>query len=437
MKTAAFYTLGCKVNQYDTEAISGIFKEFGYRIIPFDDKADVYVINTCTVTALSERKSRQMIRKAKRNNPLAVVIVTGCYSQAVPDEVSGIGGVRLVTGTSDRHKIREFLDALEDGAPKRQNESICQVSNITQVKSFEEMKSSPSESRTRAYLKIQEGCDRFCSYCIIPYVRGHSRSRRPADVLEEARKLAEQGYKEVVVTGIHTASYGRDIGSTSLTSILKDIHSINGIERIRLGSIEPGTVTGEFINTVKNLEKLCPQYHISLQSGCDETLKRMNRKYTRDKYKTSIEALRENIKDVAITTDVMTGFPGETKREFHESYKFLESICFSRIHVFKYSPRKGTAAYSFEGQVSAQEKEARSKAVIELSKKCALIFNKSLEGREMSVLFEQPIKNDKALIEGLTPNYIKVVCRGHESLCGCIKSIRLVKAEQDYMIGEL
>jgi len=437
MKTVAFYTLGCKVNKYDTEAISSLFKNFDYNVVPFKEKADIYVINTCTVTALSERKSRQMIRRAKKNNTDAVVIVTGCYSQASPHEITGIEGVNLVIGTNERSKIKEYLEKLEKGNTVNAEKAICSVGNIANVRDFEEMKLTFFSGRTRAFIKIQEGCDRYCSYCIIPYVRGRPRSRKPDNIVKEAELLSKSGFKEIVVTGIHTASYGKEFNGVSLTGILKELHNIKGIERIRLGSIEPYIINDEFIDTVKGLKKICPQYHVSLQSGCNKTLRRMNRRYTVDEYRRSIEKLREKIKEVAVTTDVIIGFPGETDEEFSESYEFFEKMSFSKIHVFKYSQREGTSAYSFPGQVNEQIKIQRSKMVLELSAKSMLKFNKSFEGRTMKVLFEQPVKGKEDFIEGYTSNYIKTISKGEESLCGSIKEIMLERADRNFMWGKM
>jgi len=305
------------------------------------------------------------------------------------------------------------------------------------VRDFEELPLDSYKGRTRAFLKIQEGCSQFCTYCIIPYARGPIRSRAPEDVMREVGRLAAAGFKEVVLTGIHIASYGKDIGNTSLLDIIKRVHEMDGIERIRLGSIEPTTVTEEFVNTVKGLKKLCPHYHISLQSGCDETLKRMNRKYSTGDYREVVERLRENIDDVAITTDVMVGFPGETDEEFEQTYRFAEEISFARMHVFKYSPRKGTPAARFKDQVDPKVKEERSDRMIELSRKSTLKFNRSYIGRTMPVLFEQEIKSKEGFIEGLTANYIRVLSKGDNKLYGEILDVKLEEASEDYIIGEI
>ena len=335
MKRVAFCTLGCKVNQYETEALSGIFRKAGYSVVDFEEEAEVYVINTCTVTNLSDRKSRQMIRKAKKNNKDSVVIVVGCYAQTAPEEVSKIEGVSMVIGTKDRGRIIEYIKELEAGGQK-----LNFVDDVMKAREFEELGIDVFRERTRAFIKIQEGCTQFCSYCIIPYARGPVRSRDEKNILNEITDLARSGYKEVVLTGIHIASYGKDIKTTSLIDIIKKVHEIEGIERIRLGSIEPTLINEEFIESIKKLEKVCPQYHLSLQSGCDRTLERMNRKYTTKDYRKSVALLRENIRDVAVTTDIMVGFPGETDEEFDETYRFLQEISFAGMHVFKYSQEK-------------------------------------------------------------------------------------------------
>ncbi|MCX7922146.1 MAG: tRNA (N(6)-L-threonylcarbamoyladenosine(37)-C(2))-methylthiotransferase MtaB [Clostridia bacterium] len=432
MKKVAFYTLGCKVNQYETEAISGIFAREGYQSVDFDEKADVYVINTCTVTNLSDRKSRQMIRKAKKNNENSIVVVVGCYAQTAPEEVSQIPGVNLILGTKERSRIIDYIKEIEEG-----NTKLNLVSNIMTARDFEDLKVDTYKERTRAYLKIQEGCSQFCAYCIIPYARGPIRSRQPEDVIDEVKSLAKGGFKEIVLTGIHVASYGKDIKNTSLLDIIKRVHEVEGIERIRLGSIEPTTITEEFVNTARNLGKLCPHYHISLQSGCDKTLKRMNRKYTTDEYKRVVQRLRDNIEGVAITTDVMVGFPGETNEDFEETYSFLDEISFAQMHVFKYSPRKGTPAAAYTDQVSPEEKDKRSERLIAMARKKTFEFNSSFEGHTLPVLFEQDVNNKEGFIEGLTSNYIRVLCKGDTKLNGEIMNCKLLKADEDFVTGEL
>lgn len=431
MKKVAFCTLGCKVNQYESEAVSNLFEKSGYKIVDFNEKADVYVINTCTVTGISARKSRQMIRRAKALNSNAILVAMGCYSQTAPEEVNRISGVNLILGTKDRDKIIEYIKEIEDGRQK-----INVVGNIMQERNFEDLYVSEYRGRTRAYIKIQEGCTQFCTYCIIPYARGPIRSREPQDILKEVKKHADNGFKEVILTGIHVASYGRDLENTSLLDVIQRVHEIEGIERIRLSSVEPGIITSEFVRVIKDLEKVCPHYHISLQSGCDNTLKRMNRKYTTYEYRNIVDKLRDNIEDVSITTDIMVGFPGETDWEFEQTYEFVKEICFSKMHVFRFSPRKGTPAYSFADQISGEVKEIRSTRLIELSDECAIKFHKKFIGREMPVLFEEE-KNMPGFFEGLTPNYIRVFCKGDDSLIGEIRNVVLIEAEPDHMRGEI
>jgi threonylcarbamoyladenosine tRNA methylthiotransferase MtaB len=432
MKKVAFYTLGCKVNQYETQAIARLFEKEGYRIVDFSENADVYVINTCTVTGMSARKSRQIIRRAKNRNEDSIIVAVGCYAQTAPEEIENIPGVNLIVGTNERHRIVDYVKQIESGKRK-----LKIVDNIMKVKDFEELKVDTHKGHARAYLKIQEGCSQFCAYCIIPYARGPIRSRDPKNIIDEVRKLADNGFKEVVLTGIHLASYGRDMRGTSLLDIIKRVHEIDGIERIRLGSIEPSTITEEFVKEVSGLNKLCPHYHISLQSGCDETLKRMNRRYTTSEYRKAVELLRDRISDVALTTDVMVGFPGETEEEFHKTYMFLDEISFSRMHIFKYSPRRGTPAASFNHQVSPQIKEKRSNILIGLSKRKTLEFNKKFEGRIMTVLLEQEVEYQEGFIEGLTANYIRTVCKGDAILKGKILNVRLDMAKEDFMIGNI
>jgi len=430
MKKVAFHTLGCKVNQCDTEAISRLFEAEGWRVVDFADKADVYVINTCTVTGLSARKSRQAIRRAKAAGRDSIVIATGCYAQTEPGEVGNIPGVDIIIGTRDRSKILDYVREIERG-----REQVNAVCSVTEAKEYEELKAGSLREHTRAFVKIQEGCSQYCAYCIIPYARGPVRSRKPENVMAEVRELADSGFKEIVLTGIHLASYGIDIKGASLPDIIAKVHEVEGIERIRLGSIEPTTVKAEFVATAKSLKKLCPHFHISVQSGCDETLRRMNRRYTADDYRKAAGMLRENIADVALTTDVIVGFPGETDEEFEQTVKFMEEMSFARMHVFKYSPRKGTLAASFKEQVGPKVKEERSSRLLDLAARKTLEFNKKFEGRVMPVLFEQEASHMDGFVDGLTPNYIRVVCRGGAELKGKIINVRLDKAIEDYMAG--
>ncbi|MGE4284488.1 MAG: tRNA (N(6)-L-threonylcarbamoyladenosine(37)-C(2))-methylthiotransferase MtaB [Clostridia bacterium] len=431
-KAVSIFTLGCKVNQYETEAMIELFEKAGYETVDFDQYAHVYVINTCTVTNLGDRKSRQMIRRAKKLNEQSIVAVVGCYAQTAAEEISKISGVNLIIGTKDRAKIVDFINELEE-----KKEQINAVEDIMSNKEFENMHVTAYKGRTRAFLKIQEGCNQFCSYCIIPYARGPVRSRKPEDVVEEVQQLAQNGFKEIVFAGIHVASYGKDLKNTNLIDIIQRVHAVKGIERLRLSSIEPMTLSDEFVAAAVDLPKLCPHYHISLQSGCDETLKRMNRKYKTADYKAVVERLRKHFPDVAVTTDVMVGFPGETEEEFEKSRQFVDAIGFSKVHVFKYSPRKGTPAVDYPNQISSEEKEKRSKIMIELSERNEQKFHKRFLNTEMDVLFEQSVKDIDGSYEGLTANYIRVIAPASEKLEGRILKCRLNSLSREYINGEV
>ena len=431
-KTVGMFVLGCKVNQYETEAMAEAFENEGYELVEPEEKADVYVINTCTVTGLSARKSRQAIRRAKQLNVGAVVAAVGCYPQTAREEVEKLPEVDIIVGTAERTKLPEYVAEFCMGKGR-----VSVVGNVMKKHDFEDLKIENYKNRTRAFLKIQDGCSQFCSYCIIPYARGPIRSRPPEDVLREVAKLAGSGFKEAVLTGIHIASYGSDLGKIRLLDLLEMIHSVNGIERIRVGSVEPGLITEEFASAAARLHKLCPHYHVSLQSGCDETLVRMNRRYTTKEYKKAVELLREYIPDVAVTTDVMVGFPGESDCEFEKTYEFLEKIKFAKMHVFKYSPRKGTPAAAFEGQVDGAVKEARSERLLKLSDRCAAEYNTGFTDRILPVLYEQEIKNTDGYIEGLTPNYIRVVVKGNNNLTGRIIPTVLLKTQGGHMVGKI
>ncbi|MBQ7103300.1 MAG: tRNA (N(6)-L-threonylcarbamoyladenosine(37)-C(2))-methylthiotransferase MtaB, partial [Anaerotignum sp.] len=339
MKKAASFALGCKVNQYESEAIAELFQEKGYEIVDIDDVADVYVINTCTVTNFGDKKSRQLIRKVKRQNENAIVCVVGCYAQTAPQELMKVEGVNLVLGTKDRAQIVEMVENY-----KVENGVESHVSDIMKERLFEPLSIQKLANRTRAYLKIQDGCSQYCSYCIIPYARGPIRSRDPQDVIAEVKRLAENGFREVVLTGIHVASYGKDRKDTSLIEILRQVHEVEGIDRIRFSSIEPNVVTEEFAQAIADMPKVCDHFHLSLQSGCDKTLKEMNRKYDTEKYRQAAATLRKYLPEVALTTDIIAGFPGETEEDFQASYDFAKEIGFAKIHAFPYSPKKGTPA---------------------------------------------------------------------------------------------
>lgn len=429
IKKAAFYTLGCKVNQYETEAMTELFSDSGYEICNFDEIADVYVINTCSVTNMGDRKSRQIIRRAKKTNPNAVIAVTGCYAQTAPDEVLAVEGVNIVIGTKDRKNIVSLVEELTAKS------SINHVSDIMSAHEFEELHIKEYASRTRAFIKIQEGCSQFCSYCIIPYARGPVRSRDKDDVLREIRSLAENGFKEIILVGIHVASYGIDLENTSLEDLINAADKIDGVERIRLSSIEPMTLNQDFIDKIKNAEKLCHHFHISLQSGCDATLWRMNRKYTTAQFKSIVEGLRAAFDDVAVTTDIMVGFPGETDEEFEDTVKFVNEISFADAHVFQYSQRRGTPAAKRPCQIPPDIKEKRSKIIIEAAKKSRDAFIDRFLGKTMRVLFEQPAAD--GLFEGKTDNYITVHVPYEENLNDCFKNVLIEKNNGGIVIGKI
>lgn len=427
MKSVASYALGCKVNQYESEAIAELFEEKGYDVVGIDDKADVYVINTCTVTNFGDKKSRQLIRKVKRQNPDALVAVVGCYAQTAPDEVMKIEGVNIVIGTKDRKEIVSIVENYHDNKPENH------VSPIMKEREFEHLKIHKLKNRTRAYLKIQDGCSQFCSYCIIPYARGPIRSRDPEDIMEEVRVLAQNGFKEIVLTGIHVASYGKDIKNIDLLGIIKRVHEVEGIERIRFSSIEPNIITEEFVSEIVKLKKVCHHFHLSLQSGCDKTLKDMNRKYTTEKYYDAVCILRKYMSDVAITTDIIVGFPGETEEDFNESYEFAKKVQFSKIHVFPYSPKKGTPAAERKDQILNSIKQERGKKLIELSDKMANDFMSKYIDKSVEVLFERNINENQ--YEGHTGNYIKVVGSSCEDVSNKILNVKIKSVEYEHIVG--
>ncbi len=432
MKTVAFYTLGCKVNQYETEAMGELFQKSGYEIVDSESRADIYVVNTCTVTNLGDRKSRQFIRRSKKINPEAIIAVVGCYAQTSPDEVLSIEGVNIILGTNDRNKIVDYVENIQV-----ENEKINAVEDIMQIKEFEEMTIGEIKGKTRAFLKIQEGCNQYCTYCIIPYARGPIRSRRLEDIIKEVERLAKNEFKEVVLTGIHVASYGKDVEGTSLLDVIREVHKIDGIERIRLSSIEPTVATEEFILEISKLEKVCPHFHLSLQSGCDETLERMNRKYRTEEYRKIVERLRRYMPDLSITTDVMVGFPGETDEEFDNTYHFVKEIGFSQIHVFKYSPRKGTPAAKYENQVSSDIKNKRSEKLLKLAQESTIEYNEKFIGKTKSVLFETPSDLLSGYFEGLTDNYIRVFCKTQKQVEGRLLHVCLDELHGEGMVGRL
>ena len=429
MKKAASFALGCKVNQYESEAIAELFAEKGYEIVGIDEEADVYVINTCTVTNFGDKKSRQLIRKVKRQNENAIVAVVGCYAQTAPKELMEIAGVNLVIGTKDRAQIVEMVEQYD-----RANGVENHVSDIMKERVFEPLSIQKLANRTRAYLKIQDGCSQYCSYCIIPYARGPIRSREPQEVVAEVKRLAENGFKEVVLTGIHVASYGKDRRDTSLLDILKQVHEVEGIERIRFSSIEPNVVTEEFAQTMAALPKVCDHFHLSLQSGCDKTLKEMNRKYDTEKYRQAAAMLRKYLPKVALTTDIIVGFPGETEEDFRESYAFAEEIGFAKIHVFPYSPKRGTPAAARKDQLLNAVKAERSHTLIQLSDKMAADFLADAVGTDAEVLYERAVGD--GIYEGHTTNYMKVHGRSEVDLTNRICKTHITRAEGEMLFGD-
>jgi len=430
----AFSTLGCRVNVYESEAMAEKFIREGYEVVESNEVADVYVINTCTVTNMGDKKSRQIINKSRRLNDKATIAVVGCYSQMAPQEVSQIPGVDVVLGTRNKGDVVYYVNKAKD-----EGEPQVHVEPVIKNKKFEDLNIEEYQDKTRAFLKIQDGCNRFCTYCIIPYSRGSVCSKDPRKVIDEVKKLAQHGFKEVILSGIHIASYGLELeGNITLIDIIEDIENIEGIERIRIGSIEPAFFTEEVVGKMKKFKKLCPHFHLSLQSGCDETLKRMNRRYTSSEYKKAVECIRETMKDASITTDVIVGFPGETEEEFNETFNFLKDIKLTKTHVFKFSPRKGTRAEKMEGQVDGNVKDKRSKALIELNDINENAFNEKFIGKEMSVLFESKVKGKENFYEGYTQNYIKVqVPHKNDDLIGKIVNVRIVKSLGEIAEGEI
>ena len=424
-KTVAFYTLGCKVNQYETNAMEQQFIKKGYEVIDNTEKANIYVINTCTVTNMAERKSRQMLRRVKDINKSAILVVCGCYAQVAKDELEKIPEIDIILGINEKNNIVEIVEEYI-----KEHEVKEKISDVSIQSEFLDFGDVTYTEKNRAVIKVQDGCNMFCSYCIIPYARGRIRSRKIESVVSEITKIAEQGIKEVVITGIHVASYGKDLENENvrLIDLLEAINKIEGIERIRLGSLEPTLIDEEFAKRLSKLEKICDHFHLSLQSGCDETLKRMNRKYTTYRYKESTEILRKYYPNVSFTTDVIVGFPGETDEEFDKTYEFLRSIDFYRMHVFKYSPRRGTVAEKMQNQINGNIKEERSNKLIELSNQNENKHNKEYIGKKVKVLFEE---YEEGFFKGHTTNYIMVKVPGNvaraEEFVNQIKEVEIEK----------
>ncbi|MGN0319199.1 MAG: tRNA (N(6)-L-threonylcarbamoyladenosine(37)-C(2))-methylthiotransferase MtaB [Lachnospira sp.] len=408
MKKVAIHNLGCKVNSYESESMELMLKNAGYEIVPFDDNqtADVYIINTCSVTNIADRKSRQMLHKAKKMNPNAVVVAAGCYVQADSENVKKDECVDIVLGNNMKKNIVTALD--EYYRDNSNSEFMIDINDKQQE--YEELTIDKVSEHTRAYIKIQDGCNQFCSYCIIPYLRGRIRSRSIDDIENEVKRLAANGYKEIVLTGIHITSYGMDNGCGSLIEVLERVHEIDGIERIRLGSLEPRVLTEDFVNRISRLNKLCPHFHLSLQSGCDDTLKAMNRKYTTQEYYEGCSRLRNAFDNPAITTDVIVGFPGETEDNFKETVAFLDRVSFYEMHVFKYSRRKGTVADKMPDQVKDSVKSERSSRLLEMEREKSREYRISHINKTADVLIEEEIVvGEKKCYVGYTKNYIRVI----------------------------
>ena len=422
MKKAALHKLGCKVNAYETEAMQHLLEEAGYEIVPFTQKADVYVINTCSVTNMADRKSRQMLHKAKKNNPDSIVVAAGCYVQTSEKEVLNDLSVDIVIGNDRKH---DLVRLLEEYSLDSVNDTVDDINDGKH--DFEELFIDQTKEHTRAFIKVQDGCNQFCSYCIIPYARGRVRSRRFENVIAEVERLAANGFKELVLTGIHLSSYGVDFEeATGLLELIQAVNAVKGIERIRLGSLEPKIVTEHFASELSKLDKICPHFHLSLQSGCDATLKRMNRKYTTKEYERGCELLRKYFVHPAITTDVIVGFPGETEEEFEQTEAYLEHIHFYEMHIFKYSKRKGTRAAVMPDQIDEQIKAVRSEKLIALGHDMSKEFRKFYIGKNEEVLFEEKaVIGDKEYFVGYTKEYVKVAKETAENLENQIVSGRI------------
>ncbi|MDU7923499.1 MAG: tRNA (N(6)-L-threonylcarbamoyladenosine(37)-C(2))-methylthiotransferase MtaB [Staphylococcus epidermidis] len=428
MSTVAFHTLGCKVNHYETEAIWQLFKDANYERVEFETNADVFVINTCTVTNTGDKKSRQIIRRAIRQNPDAVVCVTGCYAQTSSAEIMEIPGVDIVVGTQDRHKLLDYIQQFQD-----ERQPINGVGNIMKNRTYEELEVPYFTDRTRASLKIQEGCNNFCTFCIIPWARGLMRSRDPEKVVEQATQLVNSGYKEIVLTGIHTGGYGQDLKNYNLAQLLRDLDTIEGLERIRISSIEASQLTDEVIDVIGNSNKVVRHLHIPLQSGSDDVLKRMRRKYTMAHFSERLTKLHQALPDLAVTSDVIVGFPGESEDEFQETYDFIVNHHFSELHVFPYSPRIGTPAARMDNQIDEETKNVRVHKLISLSNQLAKEYASKFEDEVLEVIPEEMGEEPRTLV-GYADNYMKVRFEGDDSLIGQIVKVKIVKA--NYPINE-
>ncbi len=432
-KKASIVTLGCKVNQYETDAMCAMLKEAGVSIVSTKEKADIYIVNTCSVTNMAERKSRQMLHRAKRKNPDVVVVAVGCYAQVGKEELIADGHIDLIIGNN---KKKDLIGILEEYQPKEKPET--EVLDIASDQEYEELHVDHLNSHTRAYIKVQDGCNQFCSYCIIPYARGRVRSRKKEDVLEEIRGLAGKGYQEFVITGIHVTSYGTDLGEIRLIDLLEEISKIEGVRRIRLGSLEPGFITKDVLRRLSRLENFCPHFHLSLQSGCDTVLKRMNRKYTMEEIREKCRMIRQYFNQPALTTDIIVGFPGETEEEFEETRNFLEEICLYEMHIFKYSIRKGTRAAKMQDQVPDQIKAKRSDILLEMSKNHQETFEKAQLGQTKEILMEEEVHGRKNWYTGHTREYVKAAVYSEKNLENQMVNVQLETISPDgYVEGKL
>lgn len=435
-KKVALHNLGCKVNAYEVEAMQQLLEEAGYEIVPFQEGADVYLINTCTVTNIADRKSRQMLHKAKKMNPDAIVVATGCYAQTDTEKLKEDASVDLILGNNQKNRIVEALEEYE-----KEHEKKTRVIEINRTKEYEKLCIDHTAEHVRAYIKVQDGCNQFCTYCIIPFARGRVRSRSVEDILGEVRALAEKGYKEVVLTGIHLSSYGVDFKdeNTNLLSLIQAVHQISGIRRIRLGSLEPRIITEEFMEGISSLPKVCPHFHLSLQSGCNRTLKDMNRRYTAEEYAEKCALIRKYYPAPALTTDVIVGFPKESEEDFQESYEFVENIRFYETHIFKYSRRQGTKAAAMEGQITEAVKGVRSDKMLELHDRRAREYEESMKDKYLEVLLEEEVEIDKkAYYLAHSREYIKVAVEKTEKLK--VNDLLTVKTggflEEHILLGE-
>ncbi|MBS6397047.1 MAG: tRNA (N(6)-L-threonylcarbamoyladenosine(37)-C(2))-methylthiotransferase MtaB [Clostridiales bacterium] len=432
MKKAALHNLGCKVNSYETEAMQEILEKNGYEIVPFEEKADIYIINTCSVTNMADRKSRQMLHRARKQNPDAVVVAAGCYVQAAGEELLQDASVDILIGNNEKVNLPDILKTWEE------EHVPSHIRDLTHERTYEELSLDRTAEHTRAYVKIQDGCNQFCSYCIIPYTRGRVRSRRLPDILAEVNRLAENGYQEVVLTGIHLDSYGVDLEEETLMTVIRGIAGIEGIKRIRLGSLEPRIMTEEFVRELSEVEKLCPHFHLSLQSGCDETLRRMNRKYDTEEFRACCERLRRFFDHPALTTDVIAGFPGETEEEFAATVDFLQEIGFYEMHVFKYSRRKGTRADRMPDQIPESEKTRRSDILLKMTEENSRVFRERLIGTVVQVLMEESVTIGGQVYQvGHTREYVRVAVPENTSLTNRLVQVKVDKFLEADILGGL